>query len=157
RNLVTYTETVSLSRRWHDINDIIDRAVAVSRHDLEANGVRLERRPVERLPMVYVDGRQLEKVFALVLDRPAHASAHPGSLVTVAISVTRLPTPDDHVTIVIADDARVDGPETGPAGLGASRRIVEAHGGTLTAVPAGLSGGTRVTIDLPIAAASPTK
>src|SRR5262249_40037028 len=43
RNLVTYTETVSLSRRWHDINDIIDRAVAMARHDLEANGVRLER------------------------------------------------------------------------------------------------------------------
>ncbi|HEX4348394.1 MAG TPA: hypothetical protein VHZ73_12535 [Vicinamibacterales bacterium] len=158
RHLVAATETVSLSRRWHDINDIIDGAAAASRHDLDANGARLERRPAERLPMVYIDGRQLEKAFALLIARPAHGRPQRGRAITVTISVTRVMAPDDHVMVTIADDGRpVEGEEHGAAGFGAVRHLVEAHGGALITTPAGADAGTRVTIEIPIAAARATE
>ncbi|MGH9143801.1 MAG: histidine kinase dimerization/phospho-acceptor domain-containing protein, partial [Vicinamibacterales bacterium] len=76
RNLVAFTETTSLSRRWQDLNELAARAVDCMRHELEARGVRVNFALADRLPMVYVDGRQLEKAISTLLSRfspPPHA------------------------------------------------------------------------------------
>src|SRR5689334_2361348 len=62
RNLLAFTETHALNRRWHDLNEIVRRSVNHRSVDI----VRFEETP--RLPLVYIDGRQIEKVIAAVLD-----------------------------------------------------------------------------------------
>ena len=42
RSLLAFTDTTTLLRRWHDLNEIIARAVDACRGDLESAGVRAE-------------------------------------------------------------------------------------------------------------------
>jgi signal transduction histidine kinase len=164
RNLVAFTETVSLSCRWHDVNDILDRAVDACRHDLKEQGVVVDRAPGARLPMVYVDGRQLEKVLTALLARPAHAvevsgvPVRPGRPFTVAIAATLTSAPDERVVLTIADDGPAGEQAAIAAALATGRRVIEAHGGTLTtAAPASSSGRTKTIIELPVAAVAAAK
>jgi len=155
RDLVAFTDTVSLSARWHDVNDIVDRAIEASRRDLEAHRIQVERAPLERVPMAYLDGRQLEKVLGTLIARPAYAPAATIDAagpkpVSVTISVTRVARPEDHVVIVVADNGwKADDQQMS---LTAARRVVDAHGGSLDITPGADGVGSRATIELPIAA-----
>ena len=71
RNLLAFTETADLTRRWHDINDVMDRAITRIRTELDAAGVVVQFVRAERLPLMYVDARQIEKVVATLLSRSA--------------------------------------------------------------------------------------
>ena len=71
RNLLAFAETADLTRRWHDINDVMDRAVARIRTELDAAGVVVQFVRAEGLPLMYVDARQIEKVVATLLSRSA--------------------------------------------------------------------------------------
>jgi signal transduction histidine kinase len=159
RNLVAFTETVSLSCRWHDVNDILDRAVDACRHDLKQHGVVVDRAASARLPMVYVDGRQLEKVLTALLARPAHAveasgvPVRPDRPFTVAVAATLTSAPDERVVLTIADDGPAGEQAAVGAALATGRRVIEAHGGTLTmASPTLSTGRTQTIIELPITA-----
>ena len=92
RNLMAFTQPLgSLTRRWHDVNDIVGRAVATSRGALETAGVRVLMSGTERLPLVYVDGRQLEKVITTLLVRQASADrARPARARPLSSSRSRL-------------------------------------------------------------------
>src|SRR5207245_6398868 len=133
RNLLAFTETHALSRRWQDINELAIRAADGVRAELGAAGVQVRFALADRLPLIYVDGRQLEKVIATLLSRPAvrGAGSLPASAVTLA---TRRGDSDDRIVIELDDraaaDADVDEP-TWSADLAACRQIVQAHGGTL--------------------------
>ena len=157
RNLVAFTETVSLSCRWHDVNDLLDRAVSTCQHDLQMHGVVVDRAPTPRLPMVYVDGRQLEKVVAALVARPARAleaagvAARRDGQCTVSITATLVSNPDDHVVLTVTDDGPAEPALAG--GLATSQRVIEAHGGTLTVASPASAFGTLTIIELPIAAA----
>ena len=150
RNLLAFTETSDLTRRWQDINDVMDRAVARIRTELDASGVVVRFARAERLPLMYVDARQLEKVIATLLSRPAPRSAagHDAAGVTLAVRRADLDNwlvieVDDRTTSDVGDEATWSGD------LAACRQIVQAHGGSLE-VGHPANGGFRFHLELPV-------
>src|SRR5262249_8968606 len=85
RNLLVFTEANSLHRRWHNLNDLVGAALDARRTELAAAGVRVSLDGAPRLPLVYVDGRQLERVITTLLDRWTKA-ARSGTVATVAVA-----------------------------------------------------------------------
>ena len=139
RNLVAFTET--RSGRWHDVSR------RCCKHELQLLGVVVDRASSARLPMVYVDGRQLEKAVTALVARPARAAELGRTAVTVSVVASLVAAPDDRVVLTIADMARGHLAQLHGA-------VIEAHGGTLTvASPASGSGRTKTIIELPIAVA----
>lgn len=154
RNLLAFSDTKTIDRRWQDLNNIVERAIEGCQAELQAAGVRVDVQRADRLPLVYVDGPQLEKMVATLLGRSAKAShamereASAGRRVTLA---TRRRTDVDDRLVIEVDD------RTAPAAmepswnddLEACRRIVDAHGGSLEVEhPPG--GGFRVHMELPV-------
>ncbi len=152
RNLLAFAETTTLSRRWQNVNDLVDRAIDGIRSELDAAGVRVQFVRAERLPLMYVDGRQLEKVIATLLSRPSPRSAPRRE--TAAVTLSTKPTDlldrlvievDDRTAADVADEA------TWSSDLAACRQIVKAHGGTLE-VEQPTHGGFRFHLELPVTA-----
>src|SRR5262249_16745132 len=75
RKLLAFTESATPSPRWQDINEVVDRAVNSCRAEMDAVGVRVVVERRDRLPLVFVDGRQLEKVVSTLLSRPSSSAA----------------------------------------------------------------------------------
>jgi signal transduction histidine kinase len=154
RNLLAFTETAALSRRWQDINELANRAVDGVRSELDASGVRVNFVLADRLPLMYVDGRQLEKVIATLLARPAPRSSPRREAAAVTLA-TRRGDPDDRLVIELDDRtaaASEDFDEPSWSGdLVACRQIVQAHGGSLE-VERPASGGYRFHLELPVTA-----
>ena len=151
RNLLAFTETSALTRRWLDINDLASRAVDGVRGELDVSGVRVNFALAERLPLVYVDGRQLEKVIATLLSRPAPRSSPRRETAAVTLA-TRRADPDDRLIIELDDRTAADLDEPAWSGdLSACRQIVQAHGGSLE-VERPANGGYRFHLELPVTA-----
>ena len=150
RNLLAFTETSSLSRRWQDINELANRAVEGMRSELDASGVRVNFALADRLPLMYVDGRQLEKVIATLLSRPAPRSSQRRETAAVTLATRR--EPDDRLVIELDDRTAADLDEpTWSGDLSACRQIVQAHGGSLE-VERPANGGYRFHLELPVTA-----
>lgn len=150
RNLLAFTETSSLSRRWQDINELANRAVEGIRSELDASGVRVNFALADRLPLMYVDGRQLEKVIATLLSRPAPRSSPRRETAAVTLATRR--EPDDRLVIELDDRTAADLDEpTWSGDLSACRQIVQAHGGSLE-VERPANGGYRFHLELPVTA-----
>jgi signal transduction histidine kinase len=154
RNLLAFTETSSLSRRWQDINELANRAVETMRSELSAAGVRVTFALADRLPLMYVDGRQLEKVMATLLSRPSPRSS-PRREASAITLTTRRGDSDDRVVIELDDRTAADLDEldepSWSGDLVACRQIVQAHGGSLE-VERPSNGGYRFHLELPVAA-----
>ena len=154
RSLLAFTDTTTLLRRWHDLNEIIARAVDACRGDLESAGVRAQLVGTERLPLVYVDGRQLERVIGTLLARPMHvpAFAARGRLESSITVATR--RGDDRILIDLDDLTIAESADEAAwsADVAACRRVLEAHGGSLE-VEARDNGGFRFHMELPVTAA----
>jgi signal transduction histidine kinase len=150
RNLLAFTETSSLSRRWQDINELANRAVEGIRSELDASGVRVNFALADRLPLMYVDGRQLEKVIATLLSRPAPRSSPRRETAAVTLATRR--EPDDRLVIELDDRTAADLDEpTWSGDLSACRQIIQAHGGSLE-VERPANGGYRFHLELPVTA-----
>ena len=153
RHLLAFTETVALSRRWQDINELASRAVHGVQTELDASGVRVNFALAERLPLMYVDGRQLEKVIATLLARPEPRSTPRRAAAAVTLA-TRRGDLDDRLIIEL-DDRTADLDErddpTWSGDLVACRQIVQAHGGSLE-VERPANGGYRFHLELPVTA-----
>jgi two-component system, NtrC family, sensor kinase len=154
RNLLAFTETNVLDRRWHDLNDIVRRALNGRRSDLAAAGVGVRFERAERLPLVYVDGRQLEKVLATLLDRSARIGVPLSTLDLTVVTRHGIPAAD-RIVVEIDDPALVPtADETSWSGdIDSCRRVIEAHGGSLE-VEARSTGGFRFILELPVGADS---
>lgn len=155
RNLLAFTETTTLSRRWQDINEVAARAVEGMRTELESAGLRVNFALAERLPLMYVDGRQLEKVLATLLSRPNPRSMPRREAAAVTLA-TRRHAHDERLIIELDDRTaatldELDEP-TWSGDLVACRQIVQAHGGSLE-VERPANGGYRFHLELPVMAA----
>jgi K+-sensing histidine kinase KdpD len=150
RNLLTFTDSNLLDRRWHDLNEIVRRALNGCRPALASAGVRITLEQTEPLPLVYVDSRLLEKVLATLLGRPAHNSAPSSADMTV---LTRRSSPSGDRLVIEIDDpapAPKDDDALWSGEVEGCRRMVQAHGGSLE-VESGASGGFRFRLELPVA------
>lgn len=143
RNLLAFTETTSLDRRWHDVNELVRRSIP---HHRPANGAdRITFAGGARLPLAYIDGRQIEKVLATLLDRSANTGRHHSGDVAVS---TKKGATDDRLVIVIDDEAPADDEAAWSGDLDACRRVLHAHGGSLEVERQG-AGGLRFLLELP--------
>jgi signal transduction histidine kinase len=157
RHLLAFTETTKLSRRWQDVNDIVTHAAEGARGELERAGARVRLQRAERLPLLYVDGRQLEKVVVTLLARTsstAHRPAEPREPSTIVITTRRGGDHDDQLVIEVDDQMAADVTDEAAwsGDLAACRRIVEAHGGSLE-VEHSAGHGFRFHFELPVTAA----
>jgi two-component system, LuxR family, sensor kinase FixL len=144
RNLLAFTETAELDRRWHDLNEIVRSAM--QQRSGEPGG-RPTFQGTSRLQLVYVDGRQLEKVLGTLLSHTSRGQRAGDILVTTR----KVSSPDDHMVIDIDDPAvnAADDEAVWSGDLDACRRVLEAHGGTLE-VERRATGGVRFHLELPI-------
>jgi signal transduction histidine kinase len=151
RSLLAFTDTTALTRRWHDLNEIIARAVDACRGDLESAGVRAQMVGTERLPLVYVDGRQLERVIGTLLARPV---LMPASMASGRSNITVAARRGQDRLLIDLDDltsAGGAGEAAWAADVAACRRVLEAHGGSLEVEGRG-DGGFRFHMELPVTA-----
>jgi K+-sensing histidine kinase KdpD len=156
RNLLAFTETSSLTRRWYDVNDIVARAVERCRGELQTAGVRVQVVRADHLPLIWVDGRQIEKVIATLLTLPVSMAptSEESPDAALMIETRRGPDPDDPLVIEIDDRISDDGGDDASwsGGLSACRSIIEAHAGSLE-VNSRDGAGFRFHLELPVAAA----
>jgi len=142
--------------------ELVGRVCELARPTLQAAGIRLRTVLVPDLPLLDVDGGQLEQVFLNLITNSVDAMPEGGELVvTAGLS-------GGHVEITVADSGagieaahvgRVFDPlfttkERGKGtglGLTIARDVVAAHGGTI-AVSSRREEGTTVTVRLPVAA-----
>jgi K+-sensing histidine kinase KdpD len=148
RNLLAFTETHTLNRRWQDINELAIRASDTVRGELGPSGVQVKLALADRLPLIYVDGRQLEKVIATLLLRPA-TRTDGARADTVTLATRR--AAGDRLVIELDDRATNDDGPVWSGDLEACRQIVQAHGGTLEVERQDIS-GFRFHLELPVTA-----
>lgn len=150
---------VRLQLEWHAVGEVVECASAVV--GLGERKVRVDMQPM--LPLVELDACLFERVLINLLDNAAKYTPHDATIEIGAGVVGR------DLCLHVQDDGpglpRDMAPEVlfqpftrgvressiGGSGLGLAlcRRIVEAHGGAMHAVP-GLPGGARFEIRLPL-------
>ncbi|HZT75127.1 MAG TPA: hypothetical protein VFA27_00615 [Vicinamibacterales bacterium] len=147
RTMAAVGDTPALARRWQDLNEVVVRAVEDCRSELATSGARIEFDRSERLPLVYVDGRQLERALAALL----HPASRPGRRRkgTPAILRTRHREGSDDRLVVEFDDRSGAGDASGLVDLAECRRIVAAHGGSVV-LERPFRGGYRFVLELPV-------
>jgi K+-sensing histidine kinase KdpD len=74
RNMLAFTETTELDRRWYDLNEIVRLALQQHRSGGDG-GAGVAFQGTSRLQLVYVDGRRLEKVLTTLLAHTTRAGA----------------------------------------------------------------------------------
>lgn len=131
-----------------------------SRPRIESAGVELQADVDEPLPAVMADPAQIERVFANLISNAVKATPAGGRItvaghktadsVQISVADTGRGIPREYLSHLFGQFVQVPGSPTGSAGLGLSitRRIINAHGGTI-AVASELGKGTTFTITLP--------
>jgi len=148
RTIAAVAEPSTLSRRWQDLNDIVARALESCQAEFTASGLRVEFEPSERLPLVYVDGRQLERTVAALLQHPAPRTAPRRENGAATLRTKRREGSDDR--LVVEFDDRTSAVDTATvADMASCRHVVEAHGGRLE-VDRPSRGGYRFVLELPV-------
>jgi signal transduction histidine kinase len=153
-----------LTRAEFDLGALVDKAVAHKVAQEPGRPIRVEMPAGATSALrVYADAILLRRAIENVLDN-AHKYSPPGAPVTVSVSqdngICRVTVADQGFGISAGDLPRVFSPffrvdrsrtrATGGVGLGLalSKRIVQAHGGTLD-IASQLNAGTTVTFSLP--------
>ena len=136
RNLLAFTDTANLRRNWTDVNALVSRAADSCRSEIPADRFGVELALSSRLPLIYADGRQLEKVLANFIGRAARSQhGRPDAArVNVRVSTGRSQPADRLVIDVDEEGALLSRAQEsfGDGGLAACTQIIEAHGGGVT-------------------------
>ncbi len=149
-----------LKKEWIDVRELVGDALRQSRPALKAHRLAVDL--PQGLPPIQGDPLLLEQALVNVLDN-AGKYAPPGTDITIAAAVSgarlRLTVSDRGPGIPAADRERVfdmfyrvdagDRHNTGTGlGLAIARGILQAHGGTISALPGPDGKGTTIRIDL---------
>jgi len=142
-----FAKKEQLDREWVNMGPLIVDAVQLSEVDATKHGVELDLRLNGTLPQLYIDPLQIQQVTVNLIRNAIEASADGQGRKEVAVHVAR---DHDQVKVAVIDGGhgllaetveQLFGPffTTKPHGLGMglslSKRIVQAHGGSLSAQP----------------------
>jgi PAS domain S-box-containing protein len=156
---------VDLKPDWIDLSEVLNAAVDTSMPLIEAARHKLDLRlPPERLTL-YADATRITQVVSNLLNNAAKYTPRGGSIVLAAERAA------EHALIVVSDNGIGIPPESldevftmftqvsqhvqhvpGGLGIGLSlvRKLVELHGGTITASSGGPNAGSVFTVRLPL-------
>jgi len=159
-SILAYARPLQLTTRAVGVDELLDRALLLSRDDLAARAVHVERAETAALPPVHADPDLISQLLLGLLGNAAEAMVAGGTIrlhASVANGVVQLHVSDSGPGVPAEIRERIFEPffttrsrGTG-LGLAVARQIVEAHGGRI-AVGAADSGGARFTLTLPAAA-----
>lgn len=156
-------QRIELEREWVDLNDLVSAASERFGRTLERPGLAVEISP--DVALIFVHGALIEQALVNILDNALDFSG-PGDTISVraygADGATVIDVVDQGPGIPESDRARVFemfymGPQPDDRhhgvglGLAICRSIVEAHGGTVDALPGPEGRGTCMRIRLPVA------
>lgn len=136
---LAFAKPLELNLQESDLGEVVRSASELSRPDFDQDGVVLTVETGSNVPTMNLDRRRVEQVVHNLL-RNARQACKPGGRVTVQVDEKRLTVRDDGQGVSPAQMERLFSPffTTKPdgTGLGLSnvRRIVEAHGGRVSAV-----------------------
>jgi K+-sensing histidine kinase KdpD len=148
RSIAAVAKTSTLSRRWQDLNEIVERALESCRPELSASGIRVTFERSERLPLVYVDGSQLQSALTALLQHPAPGPSPQHEAGAATLRTRRREESDDRL-VVEFDELTASVDTATLADVASCRHIVEAHGGRLD-VDRPSPGGYRFVLELPV-------
>jgi signal transduction histidine kinase len=148
-----------------DVGNLVKQAVAPWEPQMAAKGISLSLDLPDNLPLVNIDWQRVNQVLHNLLENAVAHTAEGGSInvaasaegkwVEVNVSDTGEGIPAEDLPYIFERFYRVDKSRaraTGGSGLGLTiaKRLVEAHGGTIT-VQSDLGEGSRFSFTLPIA------
>ncbi len=161
RNLLTFAHQSPSHCEPSDVNTLLERALILVRHQLELQGIELEKNLAEGIPSVCCDPGQIQQAILVLLVNAAEAMPHGGKLkvrtehdaqhenVQVHVSDNGVGIPAD-VLPHIFDPFFTTKEDQQRAGLGlaVARSIVEQHGGEIAA-RSSQKEGTEFSVTLP--------
>jgi signal transduction histidine kinase/CheY-like chemotaxis protein len=167
RNLLDFSRRRARAHEPTDLARVVERTVALRRHDLRSHGVEVDLDVAPGLPEVQGDAQQLQQVLLnlvvnaehAVRDRPQpriRVSVEPAfGVVRVVVEDNGPGIPDDQRETVFEPffTTKPEGEGTG-LGLSVSRGIVAAHHGRMWVERASL-GGARFVAELPVSPGAP--
>jgi signal transduction histidine kinase/CheY-like chemotaxis protein len=167
RNLLDFSRRRARAHEPTDLARVVERTVALRRHDLRSHGVEVDLDVAPGLPEVQGDAQQLQQVLLnlvvnaehAVRDRPQpriRVSVEPAfGVVRVVVEDNGPGIPDEQRETVFEPffTTKPEGEGTG-LGLSVSRGIVAAHHGRMWVERASL-GGARFVAELPVSPGAP--
>ncbi len=90
KGLLDFARQSVPTKRESDINEIIQRALAVSERQMALNRVTIEKRWTSSLPKAVVDANQMEQVFMNLIVNAADAIGTGGGTITLSTNTVRL-------------------------------------------------------------------
>jgi signal transduction histidine kinase len=164
RGLLTFGRQMPLERRHVMLDDLIEKALALTAADLRIESVKVDRDMAPDLPSVWADGHQLQQVLVNLVTNAKQAMAELPEA-DRRLKVTTRALGADRVRISVEDTGPGIPPEVLPTifdpfvttkgsagtglGLSISYGIIREHGGHITADSRPGHGAT-FTIDLPV-------
>lgn len=152
-------QPVALACAAHDLGPLVEQAAREATERVRDGQARLALNLAPRLPLMRLDPQQLQSALAALLTRALQVAQKDG-LVNVDLkqqgSLVRLQCADDGVTLTEHQLAEFFAPiaaeriNSAALNLAQARRIIEAHGGRVTARAAD-AGGTVVEVEFPVA------
>jgi two-component system NtrC family sensor kinase len=145
RNLLTFARQAPQRREPQNVNELVDRAVALVRHQLELNGIELEKTLDENLPPVTCDAGQFQQIVLVLCVNAVEAMPAGGRLFVS----TAYDDAADRAEVRVRDTGtgikadvlphifdpffttKDDKMRTG-LGLAVAHSMIEQHGGTVT-------------------------
>jgi two-component system NtrC family sensor kinase len=146
RNLLTFARQAPPHTQLQQLNTLVERALTLVNHQLELQGVELEKKLAPELPLVSCDAGQLQQVVLALLVNATEAMPHggrltvttefdsPGGAVRVRVRDTGVGIPAEALPHIFEPffTTKETQQRTG-LGLAVARSIVEQHGGTIAA------------------------
>jgi two-component system, NtrC family, sensor kinase len=144
KNLLTYARQAPRRRESNDLNALVERAVALVRHQMKLQNIELTVETDSAVPPIVCDAGQVQQVILILLTNAAEATGEGGHL------SLRTEARGDRVCVSVSDDGGGIPPEILPQifdpffttkedklrtglGLAVAKSIVEQHGGTIEA------------------------